>query len=371
MASTQSTIETTAAGARSTPLRHRPTARHRRRLVGAAVAVSALALAVALPAPGAVTAPATSTTLLSVVDHSVSPAAIATAVTARGGEVLAVYDVADALLVSLPRGVDAPAGTVVVSDVALRIASVTPATAAAADVTGATYRATIGAPASRTGAGVTVALVDTGVADVADLAGRVQHVNVSGSVAGDGLGHGTFMAGLIAGSGVSSQGRYTGVAPDARILDVQVAAADGSTSLSRVLAGLQAVADAALADRSVRVVSLALSTGSPLPPSADPLARALDRMWARGLTVVVAAGNDGPAVGTVSSPGADPTMITVGTLDEHATSVRRDDTVSDFSARGTEFGVPKPDLVAPGVSLVSTRAAGQLGRRREPRLARG
>jgi serine protease AprX len=168
------------------------------------------------------------------------------------------------------------------------------------------------------------------------------------------------MAGLVAGDGSSSEGTYTGVAPAARILDVQVATADGSTSLSRVLAGLQAVADAAKADPSVRVVSLALSTGDPLPPSADPLARALDRLWAKGLTVVVSAGNDGPADSTVTSPGADPTLITVGALDEHGTSARGDDTVADFSSRGSQFGASKPDLVAPGVSLVSTRSAGSM-----------
>jgi serine protease AprX len=358
MASTQGTTSTSTTGVRGSAPRGRPSARRRRRFVGAAVVASALSLAVALPAPMAVTASGPTTTLLSVVDHSMSPAAVAAAVTARGGEVLALYDVADALLVVLPSGVNAPAGSVPVSDVALHIASITPSASTAADLAGATYRTTIGATDGQRGTGVTVAVVDTGVADVADLAGRVEHLNVSGGPAGDGLGHGTFMAGLIAGSGASSDGQYTGVAPSARILDVQVAAADGSTSLSRVLAGLQAVSDAAARDRSVRVISLALSTGSPLPPSSDPLARALDRMWARGLTVVVAAGNDGPGSGTVTSPGADATMITVGSLDEHRTSVRRDDTVSDFSSRGTDFGIPKPDVVAPGVSLVSTRAPG-------------
>jgi serine protease AprX len=227
-------------------------------------------------------------------------------------------------------------------------------------VSGATYRATIGAPTAARGVGITVAVVDTGVAEVTDLAGRITHVNVSGGAGGDGLGHGTFMAGLIAGDGTASGGTYTGVAPAARILDVQVATADGSTSLSRVLAGLQAVSDRAGTDSSLRVVSLALSTGNPLPPSSDPFARALDRLWARGLTVIVSAGNDGPDKGTVTTPGADPTLITVGALDEQGTSARGDDTVSDFSSRGTDFGTKKPDLVAPGAHLISTRAPGSI-----------
>jgi serine protease AprX len=357
MASTQGTKHLGSMGRRHAPPWSSRGTHHRHLAVGAALAASALALALGTPATG-VAAATTTRTLLSVVDSSISTADAAASVAASGGQVVAVYAVADALLVDLPDGAPAPAGTVRVSDVALHVAAVTPSAATVNDVSGATYRATIGATDAKTGAGVTVAVVDTGVADVADLAGRIRHVNVSGGATGDGLGHGTFMAGLIAGDGSSSAGQYTGVAPDARILDIQVATADGSTSLSRVLAGLQAVADAAVTDRSVRVVSLALSTGSPLPPSSDPLARALDRLWARGMTVVVAAGNDGPDAGSVTSPGADPTVITVGSLDEHATSARSDDSVSEFSSRGTLFGTQKPDLVAPGKSLVSTRAPG-------------
>lgn len=316
-----------------------------------------MTFALGAPATGAVAATG-APALLSVQGSMLSTDAAAAWVTSHGGHVFAVYDVADALLVSLPAGLTPPAGTVSVPDVPMHLTAA-PSAAAATDVKGATYRATIGASSTATGDGVTVAVLDTGVSDVADLAGRVTHVNVSGGPAGDGLGHGTFMAGLVAGDGTSSSGTYRGVAPGARILDVQVATPDGSTSLSRVLAGLQAVLDAAKTDPSVRVVSLALSTGNPLPPSADPLSRGLDRLWAKGLTVVVSAGNDGPD-GTVTSPGADPTLITVGTLDEHGTSSRRDDTVADFSARGTEFGASKPDLVAPGVSLVSTRSSGSM-----------
>ncbi|MFN8158330.1 MAG: S8 family serine peptidase [Candidatus Nanopelagicales bacterium] len=340
--------------ARTVPRRARASGRL---VLGAALAVSATALALGAPAVDAAPAPESHSILLSITDPTVSTAEVAATVAQRGGRVLDVYDVADALLVSLPAGSPAPAGTVAVSDVALHVTSVATATAAA-DVKGATYRTTIDAPAGTTGSGVTVALIDTGVADVADLASRVDHVNVSGGPAGDGLGHGTFMAGLIAGDGSSSDGQYTGVAPGASILDVQVATADGTTSLTRVLSGLQAVANAAVSDRSIKVVSLALSTGSPLPPRTDPLARALDRLWSRGMTVVVAAGNDGPDAGTITSPGADPTLITVGSIDEHVTSARTDDTVSAFSSRGTQFGTQKPDLVAPGTSLISTRAPG-------------
>ena len=156
------------------------------------------------------------------------------------------------------------------------------------------------------GDGVTVAVVDTGVADVPDLRGSVQHVNVSGAPRGDGYGHGTFLAGLIASSGASSDGLYRGVAPKANILDVQVAAPDGSTSLLRVLAGLQAVAERARRDDSLRVVNLSLSADDPGISGIDPLSRAVETLWDRGLVVVVAAGNDGPDAGTVTIPAPTP-----------------------------------------------------------------
>jgi serine protease AprX len=140
------------------------------------------------------------------------------------------------------------------------------------------------------------------------------------------------------------------------VFDVQVAAADGSTDLSRVLAGLQAVADKRAEDDSLSVAMLALSTDSPLPPWMDPLTLALDRLWDRGVTVVVASGNDG--VDEVSSPATDPTLLVVGAQDEADTAVRADDTVPDFSAHGKVFGQRRPDIVAPGVSLISTTAVG-------------
>ncbi len=326
--------------------------------------------ALVVPMPGGSTATATtattttmSRTLLSVIDPAGSAASVAAAVRARGGRVVQEFELADAVLVDWPAGTAAPSGAVAVPDAAFHVASLP---RAGTGVVGATYRDTLGRVAGAAGNGVTVAVVDTGVADVADLAGRVTHVNVSAATQGDGLGHGTFLAGLIAGNGTSSGGTYAGVAPSAKILDVQVAGADGTTSLSRVLAGLQAVADVQATDSTVRVLSLALSSGSPLPPTVDPLTRGLDRLWARGVTVVVAAGNDGPEVGTVGSPGNDPVLITVGSLDERATAARGDDTVADFSARGSLFGAGKPDVVAPGVSLVSTRAPGSQAETQNP-----
>ncbi len=289
--------------------------------------------------------------LLSVAGENLS--AVSADVTHSGGQVLQSFPVAGAMLVTLPAGTPPPAGTVAVPDQAMTFnGSTTEASAAPVS----TYRETIRTPDSATGSGVTVALVDTGVADTGEV--DVEHVNVSGGQAGDGLGHGTFLAGLIAGNGASSDGAYQGVAPDAKVLDVQVALPDGTTSLSKVLAGLQAVADRRATDDSVKVLSLALSTGSPLPPYLDPLTRGLRTLWADGVTVVVAAGNDG--FNSVTSPAADPALLAVGATDDRKTADPADDAVADFSAWSNSFGIMRPDVVAPGVSLVSLRAEGSL-----------
>ncbi len=211
----------------------------------------------------------------------------------------------------------------------------------------------LGAPAGE-GAGVTVAVVDTGVADVPDLAGRLTHIDVSGDGEGDGYGHGTFVAGLVAGDGSSSGGAYAGVAPGASILDVRVAGDSGASSLSLVLKGLQAVA----ARPEVDIVNLSLSSGSPLPYQIDPLTVALEALWRRGVTIIVPAGNDGAdGKGSITSPGSDPVLLTVGGIDENGTAGHDDDTVAAWSSQGpAPQGVQKPDLVAPGAHLISTGA---------------
>jgi serine protease AprX len=233
-----------------------------------------------------------------------------------------------------------------------------------ANAAASTARQTLGLSTdSPSGRGITVAEVDTGVDDSPDLAGRVLHVDVTGTSRGsdhDDYGHATFVAGLIAGNGNASGGAYQGAAPDARLLDVRVAQDDGSTSLISVLRGLQFVSRSQNA-LNIRVLNLSLSSGSPLPYQIDPLARALEALWKRGIVVVVPAGNDGPGAGTISSPGNDPVLLTVGALDERGTAGRSDDAVADFSSRGPAAqGIGKPDLVAPGTHLVSLRAPGSV-----------
>ena len=210
------------------------------------------------------------------------------------------------------------------------------------------------------GAGVGVALVDTGVAEVEDLRGRVVHgPDLSGE--GDGVdrfGHGTFMAGLIAGDGelsATGESRHVGVAPGAHIVSVKVAGADGGTSLSRVLDGIGWVV-ANADENAVRVLNLSVA----VPPMggsyhADPLSVAVEAAWASGITVVAAAGNDADHV---TSPGRDPFVITVGALDTGASLGPADDSVPAWSGRQDLRWGAKPELLAPGVSVVSLAAPG-------------
>ncbi len=221
----------------------------------------------------------------------------------------------------------------------------------------------VGAPdvwSETAGQGVGVALVDTGVAPVPDLLDRVAAVAdlTPERTMTDGFGHGTFMAGLIAGDGTSSSGRYLGVAPKAHLVSVKVAVSDGSTTLGTLLAGLQLVRHSR--ERfNIRVVLLALSSESTMAPERDPLTRALRALWADGLFVVVPAGNDGPDEGSIDSPGLDPVLMAAGAVDDRGTPTVADDEVPFWTSRGpSPFGAAKPDVAAPGVRVVSTRAPG-------------
>ncbi|WP_432969540.1 S8 family serine peptidase [Dactylosporangium sp. CA-233914] len=321
-----------------------------------AVAATLLAVAASPPASAA-NADVSSGVWRDVVVTGGSADAAAVAVSTAGGAVLASLPVVDGVAARLPVGAELSREWVVVPQRVLRVASVS-ATAGGAPVS--TVRKTLGLPANgNEGAGVTVAVVDTGIADVPDLSGKVKsRVDVTGTGAGDGFGHGTFMAGLIAGSGTASGGAYRGVAPGAKLVDVKVADAQGRTDLITVLRGLQWVSEHA---REVQVLNLSLSSYSPLPYQIDPLTQGLEALWRRGVTVVVPSGNDGPNAGTVTSPGNDPVLLTAGGLDESSTANRADDVVGTWSGRGPTWQADaKPDLVAPGGHVVSLRSPGSV-----------
>ena len=211
------------------------------------------------------------------------------------------------------------------------------------------------------GAGVAVALVDTGVADTPDLKGDrlVRGPDFSGE--GDGIdhyGHGTFMAGLIAGDGSASANarpRHVGVAPGATVVAIKVAAADGSSSVSRVIAGIGwAVTHRDVYD--IRVMNLSSGVPASMPYQANPWAAAAEAAWASGIVVVAAAGNNG--ADNVTSPGDDPYVITAGAADTRGTVSTADDVVPSWSGSEQFKRYAKPEVVAPGVSVTSLRAPG-------------
>jgi len=222
-----------------------------------------------------------------------------------------------------------------------------------------------------TGQGVTVAVVDTGIADVPDLAGRIVQVmqglgppqpckNLSGELdCDDAYGHGTFVAGVIAGNGTSSGGRWKGVAPAARVLSVKIAGANGAADVSNVLAAIQWVVSFK-DDYGIRVLNLSLGTDSTQTYREDPFNYAVERAWDAGIAVVVSASNLGPEPGTIAKPGDDPWVITVGATDDRGTRALNDDLLPDFTARGPTAAdlLPKPDVVAPGAHIISLRAPG-------------
>jgi serine protease AprX len=320
---------------------------------------SLLALALAASTALSVLSPAaaTSAPLVDVVVTSTSSGvgAVADAVRAAGGVVRDALPLTGGVSASLPADAVLAPSFRVVENAPLMLASREVASTSR-EATAIREALALGAPNGE-GAGVTIAVVDTGVADGPEFGNRLTHVDVSGSwqpgELRDAFGHGTFVAGVAAAAGAEDP-RYAGVAPGADVLDVRVADEQGATDLVTVLRGLEAAAKA-----GADVVNLSMSSGSPLPYHVDPLTIALDRMWASGVVVVVPTGNDGPKSATITSPGSDPNLLTVGALDEKVTAERGDDAVAGFSGRGpTPMGFAKPDLVAPGTSLVSVRSAG-------------
>ena len=286
---------------------------------------------------------------LSVVDVLVQGGGAAAAVAAAGGRSLAVLPIVDGLLARVPAAgaAELPGrpGVRAVTDadrpLSVRAADPDPLLTDPS----ASYQEAGSSRDVPAGLGVGVGVLDTGIAASGDLAGRVvASADLSGEWSfTDSYGHGTFMAGLIAGSG--QPGGPAGVAPGVDLVDLKVAGADGATTLGQVLAAMQ-LADAARDRLNLRVLNVSL--GAPADdPATAPLTEAVERLWADGITVVAASGNEG---GGVDAPGLDPYVVTVGAVDPAGA-------VPPWSSRGPDFaGRAKPDLVAPGVGLVGLRA---------------
>ena len=224
--------------------------------------------------------------------------------------------------------------------------------------------------AGYTGAGIDVALIDTGVTPVDGLLDAARIVDgpdfsyESGSPTlrnRDGYGHGTHMAGIIAGGNPADSAddhdRGMGVAPGARIVNVKVGGTTGATDVSQVIAALDWVVQHRRANGlNIRVVNLAFGTNGAQRYELDPLTYAAEVAWRKGIVVVVAAGNAGKASGQLSNPAYDPYVLAVGADDTKGTMGLADDVIPEWSSRGD--GVRNPDVVAPGRSIASARVPG-------------
>jgi serine protease AprX len=212
-----------------------------------------------------------------------------------------------------------------------------------------------------TGKGIDVAVIDTGVNPVKGLEGRViDGPDLSFDVpfltaaqkSRDMHGHGTHMAGIIAGrdpevTDLSKPQRFIGIAPEARIVNVRVGAASGAVDVSQVISGIEwVVRNKQTNGLNIRVINLSYGTPSTLNFWDDPVAAAAEAAWKSGIVVVVAAGNDG-SVANVTSPASSPMIIAAG-------ATGRKQGVTTFTNSG---GARNPDLWAPGSSVVSLTAA--------------
>ncbi len=210
-----------------------------------------------------------------------------------------------------------------------------------------------------TGKGIGVAVIDTGVYPHDDLtlsSNRI--VEFVDFVQGkkktyDDNGHGTHVAGIVASDGVSSRGKYKGIAPEANIISLKVMNQYGEGSTSDIIAALNWIWKNK-EKYNIRIASLSLGSSVQGKQNYDPMVIAVEKLWDSGVIVIAAAGNDGPGPGTIDSPGVSKKIITVGCSNDNNTIPIIDDFVADFSSRGpSPYTKMKPDLLAPGVNITS------------------
>ncbi|MFK3938838.1 S8 family peptidase [Alkalihalobacillus sp. NPDC078783] len=213
-----------------------------------------------------------------------------------------------------------------------------------------------------TGKGINVAIIDTGIFQHEDLKDRiydfVDFINQK-EKAYDDNGHGTHCAGIIAGDGSRSEGLLKGIAPEANVIGVKVLDRTGSGTIETIIQGVDWCMkyNQKNPNRPIHVISLSIGTHATKYRTVkdDPIVKIVDEAWRSGITVITAAGNDGPEPFTISSPGVSEQIITVGAIStDHLTFP--DALPADFSSNGpTIYGQPKPDLYAPGLNVTSLR----------------
>lgn len=207
-----------------------------------------------------------------------------------------------------------------------------------------------------TGKGERIVIIDSGIHPHKDLKDKVvEWVDFSHQKAPemiDPYGHGTHVAGVAAGNGASSGGEIKGVAPDAELVGLRI------TTVAEAIKALQWCVEHKK-ELNLKVINMSLGEVARRGHKFDPWALAVKKANEAGLVCVVAAGNEGPGSGTISTPGIEPHAITVGAYDSKGTPEFEDDTLWSKSSLGpTIDGLKKPDVLAPGVSIFSTLAPG-------------
>jgi serine protease AprX len=243
-----------------------------------------------------------------------------------------------------------------------------------------TVNANIAFQSGWTGAGVTVAVIDSGIMDThPDLQtggkSRVVYAADFNPTVGndyfDRFGHGTHVAGILGGNGAMSTGpgythTFLGIAPNVRLVNLRVLDQNGAGTDSMVIAAIQG-AISLKSTYNIRIINLSLGRAVFESYTLDPLCQAVEQAWNAGIVVVVAAGNEGrnnsagtSGYGTITSPGNDPYVITVGAMKDMKTLPRGDDQMASYSSKGpTLFDhVVKPDIVAPGNKINAALPAG-------------
>ncbi|OUP80788.1 peptidase S8 [Lachnoclostridium sp. An169] len=207
------------------------------------------------------------------------------------------------------------------------------------------------------GQGIRAAILDTGVSNHPDLQNRILDFrDFTGRSSGerDDSGHGTHVAGILAGDGTASSGLYAGMAPRSELIIGKVLDREGNGNVDIVLKGIEWI----LSRKStydIRIVNISVGTQPDLPREQKQLLlEAVEHLWDAGLVVVVSAGNYGPKSGTVSVPGSSRKVITVGVPDSPLPPVSCRRNRLNYSGRGpTGECVVKPDIYAPGTGIIS------------------
>ena len=249
---------------------------------------------------------------------------------------------------------------------------------AAMDITAAAVNATAQYVGTLTGKNVTIAVIDSGITSHPDLltstgGSRVLYSQVFRQeiTTEDLYGHGTHIAGIAGGTGKQSTGAqysrtFRGIAPGVNFVNLVVLDRYGQSTDSMVIAAIQ-TAVSLKSTYNIKIINLSL--GRPVFESyqTDPLCQAAEAAWKAGIVVVTSAGNQGRdnskntlGYGTITAPGNDPYVITVGSMKALGTGARTDDRVASYSSKGPTIidHVVKPDLVAPGNKVVSDLAGG-------------